>query len=215
MLKVHKERGVPKTRWNGRALPFLLLRATAAQIPLQTSSADLVIATPPYVGERRTRPGQYCTSDGKEFERFVAQWLAEATRVIKPGGHVLLHARRPRRRTPEGKKPLLFAVFRKQARQAEKIGREIFTTRYSRVRNLPWVALPVWLYREIIRRHSHPGDVVVHLFSGSGNSGLAALELSRRPVLIDLHYHRAVSRRLKKSVRRLRRTQLYSEPYFA
>jgi hypothetical protein len=56
MLKAGKATDVPNTRVKGGALPFLLLKATAAQIPLRTSSADLVIATPPYVGERRTRP---------------------------------------------------------------------------------------------------------------------------------------------------------------
>jgi DNA modification methylase len=102
----------------------------------------------------------------------------------------------------------VFVVFRKQAHQAREIGRETFIARYTWVGNLPWAALPLWLYREIVRRHSRPGDIVVHLFSGSGNGGLAALGLFRRPVLIDLHYHREVKRRLKKSLRRFRRTHL-------
>jgi hypothetical protein len=215
MRKAGKATAVPNAPLKSTAPPFLLLKATAAQIPLRTGSVDLVIATPPYVGERRTRRGQYCTSDEKEFERFVAQWLAEATRIIKPGGHVLLHTRRPRRRIPERKKPIAFTVFRKRGHEVKEVGRETFTARYTWVGQLPWAALPVWLYREIVRRHSRPGDIVVHLFSGSGNGGLAALELLRRPLLIDLHYHRAVRRRLKKSLRRFRRAQLSSKPYFA
>lgn len=202
MRKAGNATDVPHKR---PALPFLLLKATAAQVPLRTSSVDLVIATPPYVGERRTRRGQYCTSDEEEFDRFLAQGLAEATRVVKPGGHILLHARRPHRRTPTREKPLAFAVFQKKARRAKKIGGETFTARYTWVGDLPWAALPVRLYREILRRYSQPDDIVLHLFSGSGNSGQAALGLSRRPILIDLHYHRQVKRRLQKILRRLRR----------
>jgi DNA modification methylase len=198
-----------------QALPYLLLKATAGQIPLRTNSADLVIATPPYVGERRTHPGEYCTRDGAEFEGFMARFLDEAIRIARPHGFVLLHARRPERRMPDGKKPIVFSVLQKRAGKPATLGSRTFKTRYSRVGNFSWVALPIWLYRGLLHRYSRPGDLVVHLFSGSGNGGMAALEMSRNPVLIDLHYHRQVNRRLKKSLTRLRRQTLSTKPHFA
>jgi hypothetical protein len=36
-------------------LPYLLLKANAEQLPLRDSSVSLVLATPPYLGEKRIR----------------------------------------------------------------------------------------------------------------------------------------------------------------
>jgi len=184
---------------------YLLLKANADQLPLRANSVSLVIATPPYLGERRTRKNQYCTSDAQEYERWLRRSLAEATRIVKPGGTILLHNRRPRRRTARGERLVEFDVLQKAlrggGRAPKQLRTETFVTRFADVVEFSWWALPVRLYRTLIGRYSLPGETLAHIFSGSGNSGLAALELSRSPVLVDLHHHRQVQRRLRKKMR--------------
>ena len=44
---------------------------------------------------------------------------------------------------------------------------------------------PLPILRRIIRASSNPGDLVVDFFAGSGTTGVAAMELSRRFLLVD------------------------------
>ncbi len=44
---------------------------------------------------------------------------------------------------------------------------------------------PLGILRRIIRASSRPGDLVLDFFAGSGTTGVAALELGRRFVLVD------------------------------
>jgi site-specific DNA-methyltransferase (adenine-specific) len=44
---------------------------------------------------------------------------------------------------------------------------------------------PLGVLRRIIRASSNPGDVVLDFFAGSGTTGVAALELGRRFILVD------------------------------
>jgi len=44
---------------------------------------------------------------------------------------------------------------------------------------------PLGILRRIIRASSRPGDIVLDFFAGSGTTGVAALELGRRFILVD------------------------------
>ena len=44
---------------------------------------------------------------------------------------------------------------------------------------------PLGILRRIIQASSHPGAVVIDFFAGSGTTGIAALELGRRFILVD------------------------------
>jgi site-specific DNA-methyltransferase (adenine-specific) len=44
---------------------------------------------------------------------------------------------------------------------------------------------PLGIMRRIIRASSNPGDIVLDFFAGSGTTGAACLELSRRFILVD------------------------------
>jgi len=44
---------------------------------------------------------------------------------------------------------------------------------------------PLGILRRIIQASSHPGAVVLDFFAGSGTTGIAALELGRRFILVD------------------------------
>lgn len=177
--------------------PYLLLKATAAYIPLLDNSVSLVIATPPYLGERRVRKEEFCTHDPKEYQRWMTQFLTEATRIVKPYGHILLYASRP-----EPRRSKAFDVLQKRVRRGRwacvRVGSKSFTAHHANVKNFTWEALPIRLYRALIHQYSEPGETIAHVFSGSGNSGIAAMQMARKPILIDLHYHRQIQRRLNK-----------------
>lgn len=201
---------IEERRSDGRL--YLLLKANGCQIPLSNNSVSLVIATPPYLGERGRRKEDFCTSDPEEYAVLMARFLTEATRIVRPRGHILLILKRPRIRRSRGHRLVVFDVLQKQALRANwirnHIKSETFLTHYVDVKYSTWWALPVRLYRSLIDRYSRPGEIVAHVFSGSGNCGIAALELARRPILIDLYYHRQVRRRLDKKIESMRRIRV-------
>jgi site-specific DNA-methyltransferase (adenine-specific) len=47
------------------------------------------------------------------------------------------------------------------------------------------VKQPLGILRRIVRASSNPGDLVLDFFAGSGTTGVAALELGRRFLLVD------------------------------
>ena len=177
--------------------PYLLIKADATEIPLSEGSIGLVIATPPHLGEPRCHRREFCTSNEEEYEGLIARFLAEAARIVEPRGYVLLNTSRSRRRNPK-----VFRVFQKRVRLGQSrlatIKLERFHAHHANVKDFAWEALPLHLYRTLIRRYSQAGAKVAHVFSGSGNGGIAALELGRKPILIDLHYHRQMRKRLSR-----------------
>lgn len=184
--------------------PYLLLKARADQIPLPDNSVSLVIGTPPEFGVRCRPRSDYCTSDPEEYDLLIRKFLKEATRIVHPRGHILLTEGSPQIRGSKGARPIIFHVLQKQISHGhwthQRIRSETFFTHFVEVKNFPWWALSIRLYRSLIRHYSRPGEIVVHVFSGSGNGAIAALELARRPILIDLHYHRQIGRRLRKRI---------------
>jgi len=183
---------------------YLLLKSRAEQTPLRDNSVRLVLATPPYRGILGVRQEECPTKNPRRYEVFLARCLKEARRILKPGGHYLLHTNLPPVKREKGALRIVFRVMRKSNRgsvgKAAWVESEEFTTRFVWIRGISWAAFPVWLYRDLVRRYSQPGEIVAHLCSGSGNAALAALMLSRKPVLVDLHNHRRVKERLDRAL---------------
>jgi hypothetical protein len=192
-----------KLAWDGAH--YLVLQADAGHIPLRDNCVSLVIATPPYIGTRPSRPGDYCTADPAIHQRWMARFLAEATRIVKPQRHIALISNRPPRGRRRGARLIVFQVLRKRRRRArwgpERVRSVRFRTRYMDAKGFPYWALPRKLYRELLERYSRPGETIAHVFAGSGNGGIAALAAGRRPILIDLHYLKQIRRRLDRQVR--------------
>jgi DNA modification methylase len=180
---------------------YLVIKASAGQLPLADNSAGLVIATPPYLGARALRRHEYGARHASEYEQLMAGFFSEATRVVRPGGHILLHTNYPSVFRPRKRKSVVFTVQckRRRGKQPLRALKSVsFRTRHVYFKEFSWPALPVWVYRSIIEKYSRQNDLVVHVFSGSGNGGVAALKLGRRLALVDLHYHRRISRRLRR-----------------
>jgi hypothetical protein len=139
----------------------------------------------------------------------ISRCLQEATRIVEPGGSILLHTNQPPVARTNGVPLVVFQVFRKvpagSAWTYERLESETFRSRPAEVKDFIWQAWPIRLYRSLIEKYSRPGDTIAHVFSGSGNGAIAALELSRKPILVDLHYHRRIERRLRKKVEFLAR----------
>ena len=201
-------RGYSRDLNQTRPTPYLVLKANAGKLPLKDGSVDLVLATPPFIGARILRKGDYCTSDSSEYRLMIETFLAEAVRILKPHGHILVTSSRPPSQRRKGVRKATFKVLRKEPRRgswvAITVKREIFWTHYVLVENTCWWAFPLTIYRSLLQRYSLPGNVIAHVFSGSGNGGIAALQMGRCPVLIDLHYHRHVIRRLNREYGLLR-----------
>lgn len=189
---------------------YLLLKASADRIPLMDNSVGLVIATPPMLGVRHRPKSDYCTSDAAEYDLLIRNFLAEATRVVQTRRHILLIDRKlqSRRRS----RRLVFHVLQKQAEKgggiARRVRSETFLTHFVDIKECPWWAISLGIYRSLVERYSERGEKIAHVFSGSGNGAIAALQLDRRPILIDLHYHRQVHARLAKTMRPLALTSV-------
>ncbi|MGH9594109.1 MAG: hypothetical protein ACRD5L_13540, partial [Bryobacteraceae bacterium] len=144
------------------------------------------------------------TRDAAGYLLFLDRVLAEARRIRKPGGVILIHTgRMPMKwkgRLPRIRFQLVGANIA-AARNLRARSGPLFSTRFARVPGIRWVGLPVWVYHALIRKYSRRGDCVAHIFSGTGNCGLAALAEGRVPILVDLHHHLAVQRRLRRAAR--------------
>jgi len=181
---------------------YLLIKADAVQIPLGNESVSLIIATPPYIGATRLHMRGYCTRDPDAHRARIALFLNEATRIVKPRGHVVLISSRKPVEKLRGARRIVFYVLQKQFSRGcwtlKQIGSELFLTHYVDVKAFPWWALPIRLYKALLSRYSKAGEIVAHIFSGSGNGGIAALTMKRRPILIDLYYHKQTKKRFNK-----------------
>ena len=188
-----------------KPVPFFLLKARAEQIPLRDNSVSLVIATPPYLGAKRARQKDCSTYDPEQYRALLARFLRKASRTVKPGGHILLHTNEPPVLRIGTVIRIVFKVFEKRARGGQgahrSVASETFKTRYRRLKGFWWLAFPIRVYLRLIRRYSRPGETVVHVFSGSGQGAIAALRCSRKPVLLDVHYHRQTRRRINRRIK--------------
>jgi DNA methylase len=178
---------------------YLLLKADALQIPVAANSVDLVIATPPFRGEKRFRQREFCARSLAEYDTMTSRFLRESVRIVRPLGYILFSTATTRRPMPK-----TFDVYQKRKRKgrwvAAPVLREEHFVRHVSVENFFWYALPIQLYRELINRYSKPEDIVLHVFCGSGNGALAAIECRRKVILIDLCYHRLVKQRIERRI---------------
>jgi len=188
-------------------MDFLIIKADAGYLPLKAGSVDLLLATPPYIGAKRLRKGDYCTNDRSQYRAFITSFLHEATRILKPGGYLLMTPSRPPLKKHVGARFVKFNVLRKDPFDPDWIWNVIackmYWTHFVGFESCWWAGRPS-LYRDLLQCYSSAGDTVVHVFSGSGNSGIAALSLGRKPVMIDLHYHRHMLKRLRRYIRQHR-----------
>lgn len=180
---------------------YLLLKANAATLPVADGVAGLVFVTPPYFGAGRVPRRECNTVDLDAYSGFLGRVLDEAARIARPGAYILFHTDRlPMRRA--GNIPRVrFEVFRRSKSTGcamREAGRWEVAMHLARVDGVKWLGLPVHAYEMLLRKYSRPGEIMVHVFSGTGNSALAAFALGRIPVLVDLHHHRVVRRRLER-----------------
>lgn len=209
MARAMQPQGTPgKDAASRRVLPepsYFLLKASAEHLPLLESVAGLVLMTPPYLGAGRVPQRECCTRDLAAYAKFLGHTLDEAARIAKPGGYILFHTNLlPVRRTG-GIPRVRFQVFRRLTRgtgcRIRQVGEWETAVRLARIRGTKWLGLPVHTYERLIRKYSRAGEMVVHVFSGTGNSALAAVASGCFPVLIDLHHHRFVRQRLNRRLR--------------
>jgi hypothetical protein len=189
-------------------LRYLLVKATAEHLPLAGETTGLVLMTPPYFGTRRVPRRECNTTDLAAYTTLLGRALDEAARIAKPGGYILFHSNLRSERSAGNIPVVRFDVFRRIGRGAdctiEAAGHREVRVHLEQVEGVKWQGLPVRTYEMLLRRYSRPGEIVTHVFSGTGNSALAALTLRRIPVLVDLHHHRIVRRRIHRHVRQLR-----------
>lgn len=183
-------------------LPYLALKANANQLPLKDKSVDMVLATPPYLGARSFGTGAFCTTSPREYSRMIDTFLREALRVVKAEGYIVMLTSRSPAERRSGARMVVFQIFRKELRRrkwvAELVSSESFWTHAIDAGRSRWLAIPVRVYRSLFEKYSKPGQIVAHVFSGSGNGGIAAVLLGRKVILVDLCYHQEVLKRLRR-----------------
>ena len=189
-------------RTSSEAPPWLLLKANALRLPLRSSSVAFAIATPPHFGVKNLGRDGFCTGDKREFRALVSGVERECLRVLKPGGYAAFNTRQGRTRLS---KP--FQIFQKRRSgrgwQLHLVRAHNFRVHYVDVDGFWWWALPLSVYTRLLERYSQPGEVVAHIFCGSGNGGMAIVRAHRKAVLVDLHYHTLSQRRLRRQWRAL------------
>jgi hypothetical protein len=173
---------------------WLLLKADARRLPLAQHTIPFIIATPPVFGVKRLGESGFCTRDAVSYGRMIADLRAECLRVLRPDAFMVefVHSGDIRK---------IFQIFQKRRRgrrwELARRGSKVFRAPYIFVPGFWWYALSVSIYSHLIARYTKQGELVTHIFSGSGNSAIAAAALRRPIVLLDLHYHDRTVRRLR------------------
>lgn len=192
---------------------------------LPPDSIDLVVADPPYLAGYRSRDGRTFPNDDREW--WLEPAYAEVFRVLKPNHVCISFYGWPRAeqflRTWRfaGFRPIAHLVFIKTYASATRFVRyqheqayvlakgwpanpqapiaDVITWKYTSNRLHP-TQKPVSVLEPIVRAYSEPGDLVLDPFCGSGSSLVAARNLGRAFLGIELtaRYFRVAVDRLSR-----------------
>jgi adenine-specific DNA-methyltransferase len=189
---------------------------------MPTASVDFVLTDPPYLARYRDRTGrkvlnddnpQWLTPAFREVARVMkpdtfcvsfygwnhAELFLDAWRAagLRPVGHIVFVKPYPSKQT----RILLYRheaayVLAKGEPEAQRPLDDVLTWRYTGNRYHP-TEKPVQTLRLLVEAFSRPQDIVLDPFAGSGSTALAARELGRRYVAVELdakHAHTARER---------------------
>jgi site-specific DNA-methyltransferase (adenine-specific) len=192
---------------------------------LPPDSIDLVMADPPYLVRYRPRDARTYSND--DNARWLEPAYAEAFRVLKPNRVCISFygwaraERFLRAWRLAGFRPIAHVVFVKRYASATKFVRyqheQAYVLAKGRPTNprepiadvIPWeytgnplhpTQEPVSVLVPLVRTCSQPGDIVLDPFCGSGSSLIAARNLGRAFLGIELiaRYHQAAVERLSR-----------------
>ncbi|RUM99894.1 DNA methylase [Pseudaminobacter arsenicus] len=197
---------------------------------MESGSVDMILTDPPYITHYRSRDGQTVRND--DNDRWLAPAFAEAHRVLQPGGFCIsfygwnqadkfLGAWRA-----AGFRPVGHIIFRKRYASAGCFLRYHHEQAYLLAKGrveLPAIPIPDvidWRYEgnrlhptqkpvsvltPLIEAFSKPGEIVLDPFCGSGSTLVAAQELDRRfiGIELDVAHHATATRRVSGATNRI------------
>jgi DNA modification methylase len=177
---------------------------------MPNESVDLIITDPPYLVNYKPRDGRRCANDDNAYWLMPA--FQELFRVLKPDRLCISFYGWPwidrfmNAWKEVGFRPVSHLVWVKRhcsregyTRSHHEVGFLLAKGRPSRPSNpisdvLPWEYTgnrlhpnqkPMVGIAPLVQSYSHPGDIVLDPFAGSGSTGRAARDCGRRYILIE------------------------------